>query len=161
MRNLNTMLARDLRFVRAERETGRGSGVTFYSTRTKNVLLLKRSTEGDCPLTWCCPGGGTEPHESSQQGALRELREEIGWRSHQDLLALYKIHESDPEGQTAFNYTNFVGVVRNEFRPALNNEHMSWQWICPVQALRTLDLLEAYVPALKRIIYMAAKGVFA
>ena len=27
---------------------------------------------------WACPGGGLEPHETLEQGLLRELREEVG-----------------------------------------------------------------------------------
>ena len=49
-------------------------GVVFNDERTE-VLLSKRR---DIPV-WVFPGGGLDPHETPEQGALREVLEETGY----------------------------------------------------------------------------------
>lgn len=42
------------------------------------ILLTQRHPDKDCGLLWECSGGGVLAGESSMEGAVRELKEEIG-----------------------------------------------------------------------------------
>ena len=48
--------------------------VQAIAVRDGRVLLVKHRRKGE--EWWCLPGGGQEPDETPEQGALRELREE-------------------------------------------------------------------------------------
>jgi mutator protein MutT len=52
------------------------AGILF--TDGKNILLLKRSDEGDEPNTWGLPFGGSKDGETPEQTAIRETKEETG-----------------------------------------------------------------------------------
>lgn len=51
--------------------------VCLYDRSTKNILTVSRKTNHNI---FTMPGGKLEPNESFGQGALRELREETGYR---------------------------------------------------------------------------------
>jgi 8-oxo-dGTP pyrophosphatase MutT (NUDIX family) len=51
-------------------------GIVFDEEKTK-ILLIKRR---DIPV-WVLPGGGLDPEESAEAGALREVEEETGLRA--------------------------------------------------------------------------------
>ena len=51
------------------------TGIIFNTDRTK-VLLIKRR---DVPV-WVLPGGGLEANETPEQGVIRELEEETGYK---------------------------------------------------------------------------------
>ena len=44
--------------------------------RGQQILMVKHHLYGD--EWWCLPGGGVEPHETPEDAAVRELREECG-----------------------------------------------------------------------------------
>ncbi|MFI6766316.1 NUDIX hydrolase [Streptomyces sp. NPDC050355] len=44
------------------------------------ALFLFRYENEEVGVHWAMPGGGLEPGETPRAGALRELREETGWR---------------------------------------------------------------------------------
>jgi 8-oxo-dGTP pyrophosphatase MutT (NUDIX family) len=58
----------------------RTSGRVLVVDRDDRVLLLRGSDPADLAAGdwWFTPGGGLDPGESLEQGALRELREETG-----------------------------------------------------------------------------------
>jgi len=83
------------------------SGVILADTSGR-ILLMRRAQED----TWGIPGGGVEPGESWAEAALRECREETGWKARIDgLLGIY----SDPVTQVhrypGGTLRQFVGVV--------------------------------------------------
>ncbi|MEM8728032.1 MAG: NUDIX domain-containing protein [Chlamydiota bacterium] len=63
------------------------NGIVFSKDR-KEVLLTKRR---DVPV-WVLPGGGIELEESPEEGVIREIREETGYR----VTILRKVAEYTP-----------------------------------------------------------------
>ncbi|GAB4441759.1 MAG: 8-oxo-dGTP diphosphatase [Anaerolineae bacterium] len=55
-------------------------GTLVYCVRGGAVLLMHRRKEPNLDL-WVAPGGKVEPGESPYEGAIRELREETGYRA--------------------------------------------------------------------------------
>lgn len=84
-----------------------GAGVVLFDG-AGHVLLMRRQGEG----TWGLPGGAIEPGETWAAAALRECREETGWRARIDgLLGIY----SDPSTQV-YRYpdgeiAHFISVI--------------------------------------------------
>ena len=107
----------------AARDTGEGAGILFLADKTKTVLWVLRSDEGDAPNVWAFPGGGVEEGETHEQAALREAQEEIGFRDN------VNIHHIDTQVYPDFKYYTFLGVVDQEFTPILNDEHTDYQWL--------------------------------
>ncbi len=62
-------------------------GILFENDK-KNIVLIQRR---DIPV-WVLPGGGLEPHESPEEGVVRELLEETGY----EVRILYKIADYLP-----------------------------------------------------------------
>lgn len=55
-------------------------GTLVYCLRDGEVLLMQRRKEPNLGL-WVAPGGKVEPDESPYECAIRELREETGYRA--------------------------------------------------------------------------------
>jgi len=110
------------RRMQAGRETGFGGGVLLYSQATGRFLFIKRSETGDCPGTWCVPGGGIEDGETIDQGTKRELSEECGYDEPIELLFMHR------DVQPNFIFHNHMAVVPDEFEPTLNEEHTDYKW---------------------------------
>jgi 8-oxo-dGTP pyrophosphatase MutT (NUDIX family) len=57
----------------------RASRILLLDDRDRFLLMLTVSTKLKIPVVqWITPGGGVEPNETHQQGAIRELFEETG-----------------------------------------------------------------------------------
>lgn len=110
------------RAVLSGRQTGKGAGILFYAVKTRRFLLVKRSDEGDWAGTWACLGGGVDPGESINEGALREAWEEGAFDGDVELIPL---HIST---QPHFIYHNLLGIVDDEWEPTLNDEHTDYMW---------------------------------
>lgn len=110
----------------AGRETGSGAGMLMYCEATGRFLLLLRSAESDDPNTWCGAGGGVEAGETVEQAVRREAREEIGFDQDEPCTLIKIGTQHNPDG---FVFTNFLGVVYEEFEPELNHEHTDYQWL--------------------------------
>ena len=73
---------------------GRFVGVAAGVVDDKRQILLVRHTYGR--LNWALPGGVSEPGESVEQTASRELREETGLRARiERLTGIYYEQETD------------------------------------------------------------------
>lgn len=112
------------------------SGMLIFSPR--GLLLLNRADGGG----WCQPGGMMEAGESPGQAACREILEETGFRYHGEALDLILLGRM-PDGAVVLLadpftpqfdpgidllYNLFVGLVREEFVPVLNDEHTAFVW---------------------------------
>lgn len=99
-----------------------GAGALLVARGTGRVFLVLRSAKVRNPGTWGPPGGAMEEGESPQQGAAREIREEVGYGGPLDLRPG---HVFTAPG---FTYHNFVGLVGGEFEPVLNWESSDAGW---------------------------------
>lgn len=96
-------------------------------------LQLLRARE---PLreTWQPVLGHCEPGEGSVACAVRELREEIGLDPSDDRVCegLFALEQVRPFYVWAIDAVvlgpRFAAVVRERFRPVLNNEHTAHRW---------------------------------
>lgn len=95
------------------------AGVTIVAAPTQRVLLLRRSKLVSKPGLWSIPAGRVEPGEDMLEGALRELREEAGYRGPLEIV------EHIPSGH---GFHNFIAVAPEEFKPRLNWESDMAGW---------------------------------
>lgn len=79
-----------------------GSAVFAFDKDRKKVLLVRRR---DVPI-WVIPGGGIEPGETPEEGAIREAKEETGF----DVKIIRKVAEYTYKGKRKKNHI-FEAVV--------------------------------------------------
>lgn len=116
----------------------KSAGALFYCVGTKRYLFLLRNSHKH-KNTWCFPGGKIHKNETEFEGALREIREEIGITAvpeysfetlmsrtipYQKVIPIEKFTSDNQK----FEYHSYVFVIRNEFMPLLNNEHHGYCW---------------------------------
>jgi 8-oxo-dGTP pyrophosphatase MutT (NUDIX family) len=108
-----------------EHNTVAAVGVWFYSVSTHTYLYLMRDDPRH-PGSWGLPGGKIEPGETIMSAMIRECEEELGYMpDYMKLIPLEKFTSSDG----GFMYHTFFCTVIDEFRPALNCEHVGYAWI--------------------------------
>lgn len=101
------------------------AGIMFMAP-DNDVLMLKRGDGGDHPGEWNFPGGTTEEGETTEQTAVRECKEELGFVPRGDKrIRLAQTVMDD------VNYTTFIQHVETKFAPQLNGEHTGWAWVRP------------------------------
>lgn len=126
-----------------------GAGI-FY-TNGKKVLLLKRSSIGDNPGTWCLPGGRLKSSESAIDGAKRETAEECG--DFHPGEQFYKIE--DKNGLQKF--TVFFFYTKNLFSCRLSKEHTDWRWF-DLHHLQSVELHPKFKDRLKDYIRIVERS---
>ncbi|MFH1157296.1 MAG: NUDIX hydrolase [Pseudomonadota bacterium] len=103
-----------------------GAGVYILARDTGRILALKRSAHVRSPHTWGIPGGKMEEGETPEQTAIREVFEEIRYRSEKfDLRPLAQFRTKDG----VFRFNNFLAVVDREFVPGLDHETETFKWV--------------------------------
>lgn len=107
-------------------DTVHAAGVVFI-TPDSEVLLLKRSDNGDHAGTWSWPGGVANDDEEPHQTARREAEEEIGFNP-----VSARWEDMKPAHQAVsdegVDYITHVCPVENRFECELNEEHDEAQW---------------------------------
>ena len=100
------------------------SGALFYTLDTHRFLFLFRANGKKAGL-WGLVGGTNEGVETPFEGLQREIKEEIG-----SLPEIKKVLplESFVSNDAHFHFHTYLGVVKNEFIPKLNNEHSGYAW---------------------------------
>lgn len=97
------------------------AGVLVVSRATGRWLALQRSYAVSDSGAWSLPAGGLHANESPRHAAVRELREETGYRGIIDVTPWAQVD----------SFAAFVGWVPREFRPKLDYEHMHAAWVEP------------------------------
>ncbi|MCX5169887.1 GNAT family N-acetyltransferase [Streptomyces antibioticus] len=103
----------------------------------EGAVFLFRYDNVEVGVHWALPGGGLEPGESPQEGALRELREETGWTdlAPGPLLCTWEhdfTHSGVPVHQHEHVYVT-EGPRREPTGPHLAAAHatdgiLTWRW---------------------------------
>lgn len=100
-------------------------GVWFYSIKTDRYLYLLRN-DPKHPDTWGLPGGKVEKNETLMSTITRECIEELGkMPAYIKLVPIEKFTSLDKK----FSYHTFFCLIKNEFIPILNDEHIGYSWI--------------------------------
>jgi uncharacterized protein len=109
------------------------AGILLLSKEGR-VLLLRRSEVGDAEGLWALPGGKIEDGESAESAAARETFEETSYRvGHAGMLLMRRVRDE-------VDYTTFLKTIDDEFVPKLNEEHTSFAWVLPEEALFNIPL---------------------
>ncbi|OWK36911.1 Phage protein [Fimbriiglobus ruber] len=108
-------------FVKADEHASdaaiKAAGVMFVDGNT--VLLMKRA-KGDSAETWAFPGGKLEGDETPEQAAIREAREETGFKAD-------SLEQIDHTDNGAVEFTTFLARL-DKTDPVLNDEHTGFVW---------------------------------
>ncbi len=99
-----------------------GAGVLLLARDTRRVLLLHRSHWVREPGTWGLAGGKVEEYELPEEGAIREMGEEIGFVGPLALVEALVFRDG------SFRFHNYIGIVEHEFEPELNEENDYAAW---------------------------------
>lgn len=101
------------------------SGGLFLSADTKRFLFLLRA-QGKTAGTWGFVGGKKEPCDVTPVDVLkREIAEEIQTTPTIKKIVPLELFESNDQH---FQYNTYVLIVKNEFIPILNEEHVGYAW---------------------------------
>lgn len=99
-----------------------GAGCIVVCPSTKRILLGRRGKDVEQPLEWGGFGGAIDSLEPPKKAALRELREETGFKGKAELLPLFKYRAP------GFTYFNYLALVDTEYKPKLDWETSSARW---------------------------------
>lgn len=105
-------------------DTKDGAGIILLCPATRRILLGLRSADSGEPHTWCNFGGGIQTGESPYQGAYRENIEETEIIPHKVIRDPHIDVKEDGS-----KYHNFIGIVKTEITPTINEEHDDYDWV--------------------------------
>ena len=97
-----------------------GAGILPIAPSGK-ILIGFRSKECDSPHTWGPFGGKAESNDMKKE-ALREFREETGFKGDLELFPAYIYEDKN------LKFYNFIGLV-DEFKPKLDHETDKAKWV--------------------------------
>lgn len=104
----------------ARRKTGffgaQAAGCILMAKTTGRIMLVLRSAEVDQPHTYGNLGGAHHSDERPIDAASREAHEETGYTGKVQMIPLMVFTKD------AFRYSNFLGIVDEEFEP-----HLGWE----------------------------------
>ncbi len=109
--------------------------------REGKVLLLKRARSKRNGGRWEVPGGSLRYGESPRRGALRELREETGFKlTPLDLRPVDTFGVIYPEMRVEFIIPLYTAVVDNGTDPVIRpEEHDDWGWFT-IEQIKEMEL---------------------
>lgn len=100
------------------------AGALFFCTITRRYLFLLRDNH-KYANTWCFPGGKINKGETTLDGLMREIYEELGiFVPYDKIIPLEKFTSDDNK----FEYHTYVITTPTEFLPRLNYEHKGFCW---------------------------------
>lgn len=102
-----------------------GAGVLPIAKSTGRILVSLRSKSVNEPGTWGTFGGAVDASENPRHAAQREMLEELGCCRGVELIPAYVF--TSPGG--GFRFSNFIGLVDDEFKPRLDWETERAEWM--------------------------------
>lgn len=144
------------------------------------VLVFRRIDSPEGEPRWQFPQGGLQPNESAEQGALRELREEIGtsavaWVRTAPVLVRYRFPEAVLQQLQSAERDKgrYVGQAQHWLLGTLQTpvddlrfdhqppEFDGWQWVTPLEALRRIVPFkrDAYAEGLQALGLLSSDAV--
>jgi len=100
-------------------------GIWFYSADTSRHLFMMRNDK-KYKGHWGLPGGKIEENESILEAIERECIEEMSFfPNYVKLIPIEQFTTNDEH----FVYHTFYCIVKSEFTPVLNHEHVGYAWI--------------------------------
>ena len=111
------------------------------------ILILQRVEDARfAPGQWEFVNGTIEPHETAEETAVRELREETGLHIGQDRLVPAPVHELiDSDGR--WIVIPFYAKISGEVR--ISKEHQNYKWETREEVLKTPFVGDDYRELLK------------
>lgn len=101
---------------------------------TPQFLIFKRSDEKIYGNQWRMVGGKVEEHESSWEGALRELKEETGLTPIK-FWAIPSVNQFyEPKTDTVHAIPAFAAELKDGAEIQLDDEHSSYRWVTIAEA---------------------------
>ncbi len=104
-------------FILEERKEKSGAGIIPICKKTGKILIQKRSKDIYYPNTWATFGGKSEEGETNEQTAIREFKEESGYKGH--FTNLKKIYSHT---KNKFTFHNYLALFKSEFTPSTINK---------------------------------------
>ena len=99
------------------------AGVLLICKKSGRLLPNMRGRSvaaGNTVSTW---GGALDEGETPEKAVEREVREETGYGGNIELIPSFIFRNEK------YEYHNFIGLVENEFKPMLNWESNSMNWM--------------------------------
>ena len=127
-----------------EYETRLAAYALIVDDRERALLALWN--ESDEPL-WTLPGGGVELHETVEEGAVRELREETGYDVR--LGRVLGVPRSDPAGERTVNRGGWFRGIRVVFEATIVGGELRHEVDGSTDEARLIPLAD--VPDLPRV----------
>jgi len=104
-----------------------GSGMLFICSTTKRFLVVLRSKIVNEPGKWAVVGGRVDPGDKNVlEAAKREVKEELSYEEEYDTHLVHTYLSKSGK----FTYYNYVGIVKDEFTPVLDDETDDFKWVC-------------------------------
>jgi len=99
------------------------SGCILMAKTTGRIMLVHRSSMVDQPHSWGNLGGAHGADERPVDAASREAHEESGYTKNITMVPLLVFVKG------TFRYSNFLGLVDDEFTPHLGWEADDFRWV--------------------------------
>ncbi|MBI2572960.1 NUDIX domain-containing protein [Candidatus Woesearchaeota archaeon] len=117
-------------------------------------LILKRGDTVHQPGAWCLPAGKIEAGETDLTAIMRELNEEIGYKTTPKEIEFLKIHDIDLDwGHLTF--PTFRIKLNHPISVQLNSrEHSAYLWVTAKECYEKKDLVSGFWELLEFIGYV-------
>lgn len=113
------------RLSHANDDLSKAAGFLFVCPEDRTIFLALRGPNGDNPNTWATVGGSLVKGESFIDGAMREVKEEMG--SVPEIDKIIKHYDSK---STNFIYRTYLATIsnKNNWHPKLDHENSDAKW---------------------------------
>lgn len=127
----------------------RAVGVIFQNEEGK-ILVLRRNPQDPEGNTWGLVGGKPDPGETSQEAAIREVKEEIGHEINPADLKFLKTYHWDRDDLDLTFDVFKLKIPKSEVMINLaKNENTEHRWVLPQELFRQPDLMQGLYPILE------------